>query len=213
MPAHARRLAVALAVSALGHAAVLAGAPAGPRFAELSVFPEQGRPVRARLAPPAEDLWQGVPPVTIEPVFPGVPPVDIAQAPDAREKATGKGKPAGLPMAVEVYYRGAEVDVRAEATNTPNVEYPGDALSAGVAGVVRLQLKIDHQGVLREATVVAADPAGVFDQAALKAARALRFKPAVRNGVAVGSIKVIEVPFEPNCMRTGSCISESGPAR
>lgn len=203
-----RRLMLAAVISALGHAAVLAGAPMGPRFGELSLIPEQGQ-VRARLALPTEDLWQGVPPVRLERIFPGVPPVDLAQAPDPRET----DKPAGLPMPVERYYRGAEVDVRAEPINAPDIEYPGEALSAGVTGVVRLELKIDHQGALREATVTSAQPAGVFDDAALKAARALKFKPAMRNGVAVGSIKVIEVPFEPNCLRTGSCVPESGASR
>ena len=47
---------------------------------------------------------------------------------------------------------------------------------------------------------------GVFENAALDAVRSLRFRPAIRHGVAVGSIKLIEVPFDPDCTRTGSCI-------
>ncbi len=97
------------------------------------------------------------------------------------------------------------MDERAEPTNIADVEYPERALADGLPGKVTLRLKIDHNGELREAKVTEAEPPGVFEDAALKAVRALKFKPAVRNGLAVGSIKVIEVPFEPNCNRTGSC--------
>ena len=195
-----RRLTLAVSISALGHAAVLAGAPLSPGFGDFSLL-GQGEPLRARLTTSSEPAWEAVPPVNIERVFAGVPPVDIAQA------SAGN---VGLP-GLEIFYRGSEVDQRAEATNHPDIEYPEAALSAGLTGVVRLQLKIDRGGALREATVLQSEPAGVFDEVALKAARSLKFKPAIRNGVPVASIKVIEVPFEPNCMRTGSCVQPAAP--
>lgn len=205
MPAHPRRLAFALAISILAHAAVLAGAPLGPALGELSLFP-QDKPLRARLAA-LPDVWEGVPPVRIEPVFPGVPPVDIAQAP-----AEAVERPVGLP-APEIYYHGTDVDVRAEATNSPDLEYPEQALASGTKGTVKLRMKIDYKGAIREVEVLESTPKGVFDEAALKAARALKFKPAIRKGVPVGSIKQIEVPFDPDCMLTGSCIPGSAPPR
>ena len=105
-----------------------------------------------------------------------------------------------------MFYRGSEVDVRAEATNHTDVEYPGSALAGNVTGKVTLRLTIDHRGMLRDLRVVEAQPPGLFEEAASKAARALTFRPALRNGVPVGSIKVIEVPFEPDCLRSGSCL-------
>jgi len=108
----------------------------------------------------------------------------------------------GAPL----YYRASELDERAIPLNQVDLDYPETALGAGTRGVVTLRLLIDHEGRLREASVVESRPAGIFDSAALEAVMALRFRPAIRNGVAVGSIKIIEVPFEPDCKRTGSCI-------
>ena len=108
----------------------------------------------------------------------------------------------------EVFYRGSEVDVRAEPLNVVDVRYPESALAAGVRGVVRLRLLIDSQGRLRDVSVTEARPSGTFENAALEAAMALKFRPAMRQGIPVGSIKIIEVPFEPDCLRTGSCPQE-----
>jgi TonB family protein len=107
-------------------------------------------------------------------------------------------------------YAFPEVDERAAPQNEVNLIYPEAALAESRSGVVTLRLKIDHLGVLRDAVVVDAQPAGVFENAALEAVRELRFRPAVRNGVPVGSVKTIEVPFHPDCTRTGSCITGAG---
>jgi TonB family protein len=199
-PASARRLAFALAASAGAHAAVLANAPFAPEASSASLFPSQP-PLRARLAERAPDAPAS------DPVAQRSEPVP---APAPREFGTaGTSGQAGLP-APEIFYRGKDVDVRAEAINIADLEYPENALTAGMTGKVTLRLMIDHLGALREARVTEAQPAGFFEDAALKAARSLKFRPAIRNGVPVGSVKVIEVPFDPDCMRTGSCVA--GPA-
>ena len=193
-PAGTRRLAFALAASAFAHAAVLANAPFGPEASNASLFPSQP-PLRARLA-------QAAPVAAPEPVAQKTEPAPPKQPRESG--AADAGASAGLP-APEIFYRGRDVDERAEATNIADLEYPEHALAAGMTGKVTLRLLIDHLGALREARVIESHPAGYFEEAALKAVRSLKFKPAVRNGVPVGSIKVIEVPFEPNCNRTGSC--------
>ncbi|HET6224449.1 MAG TPA: energy transducer TonB [Dongiaceae bacterium] len=201
-PAGTRRLAFALAASAGAHAAVLANAPFGPEASSASLFPSRP-PLRARLAERAPDA------PTSEPVAQRSEP---APALPAREfGAAGTAGQAGLP-APEIFYRGKDVDMRAEATNITDLEYPENALAAGMTGKVTLRLMIDHLGALREARVTESHPPGFFEDAALKAARSLKFKPAIRNGVPVGSIKVIEVPFDPDCMRTGSCVAGSANA-
>ena len=43
------------------------------------------------------------------------------------------------------------------------------------------------------------------ESAALDAVMGLKFQPAMRNGVPVGSVKTIEVPFYPDCKRIGRC--------
>ena len=120
------------------------------------------------------------------------------------ERAERPDNPAGLPMA-EFYFRARDLDERAIPLNQVDLDYPPSALEAGVSGVVKLRLLIDREGVLRDASVIEAQPAGVFEHAALEAVHALRFRPAIRKGIAVGSVKVIEVPFHPDCKRTGSC--------
>lgn len=200
-PASVRRLALALAASACAHAAVLANVPfaPGPRKAALIAF---GPPIQARLA--------AQPPAVAFPEFVAQRSA-AARAAASREPSpesdagdAGAAGPAGLPAA-EIFYRGRELDERAQATNHPDLEYPESALAAGVTGKVTLRLRIDRLGALRDVSVTEAQPPGVFEAAALKAARSLKFKPAIRNGVPVGSIKLIEVPFEPDCNRTGSC--------
>ena len=192
------RLAFALAVSTGAHFAVLANAPLAPGLSEAALF--GGRPLTARIAsaqalPADTELPSRQPEPAPRREPSAIPATAAVQAP---------AKTAGLPSA-EIYFRGSEVDERAMPLNAVDLVYPEPALAAGQAGVVTLRLKIDHQGVLRDASVVDARPSGVFENAALEAVLGLKFRPALRNGVPVGSVKTIEVPFYPDCKRTGSC--------
>lgn len=193
-PATARRLAIALAVSACAHAAVLANVTLARGPAQIALF-VPGRPLAARLAPARASADAP------EPLLPRPEPGADAAAQRAKQPANA----AGLPSA-EIYYRASELDERALALNQVDVAYPESALASGVSGVVRLRLLIDREGRLRDAGVVDSRPAGVFENAALEAVRLLRFRPAIRDGAPVGSVKIIEVPFDPDCNRTGSCL-------
>lgn len=204
---------MAFAISASAHLAVLANAPFAPWPSGAALF--AGRPLTARIAAaPADSAPQAPEPASQQPEPVPETPSKVAAEPPRAEppRAEAPASAAGLP-APEIFYRGSEVDERAVATNTPDIEYPERAFAARTSGTVRLRLVIDHRGVLREASVLEALPAGVFEEAALKAARSLKFRPAIRNGAPVGSIKLIEVPFDPDCMRTGSCIPEPGAAK
>ena len=169
---------------------MLAGTPFAPGLQGVSLFASEP-PIRARLAPgpsPAEMLAQSVAPV----------------APRGQADTPASGLPAP-----EIFYRGREVDKRAETTNEVTIEYPQHALAERMAGTVTLRLKIDHRGLLREVQVLEAQPPRIFEEAALNAVRALKFTPAIRNGVPVGSIKTIEVPFDPKCVRMGGCVPDA----
>jgi len=61
---------------------------------------------------------------------------------------------------------------------------------------VVLQVDVDANGKVGNAVVEHAEPAGVFDQAALDAARQWRFTPKVENGHAVPSRIMVPVRFE-----------------
>jgi len=191
-----RRVAFALIVSACGHAALLANTAFVPSVAELSLF-AAAQPLNARLATAVAQI-----PADIQQQS---EPLPRAPKPAPAANSERPSPAAGMPGA-PLYYRASELDERAIPLNQVDLDYPETALGAGTRGVVTLRLLIDHEGRLREASVVESRPAGIFDSAALEAVMALRFRPAIRNGVAVGSIKIIEVPFEPDCKRTGSCI-------
>jgi TonB family protein len=64
-------------------------------------------------------------------------------------------------------------------------EYPPRALSSRLEGWVVLEFTITTSGTVKDAVVVEASPAGVFDDAALKAIGRWRYAPSVEGGPAV----------------------------
>ncbi len=56
-------------------------------------------------------------------------------------------------------------------------EYPRKAARAGISGWVDVRIVVDRDGTVRTAQVVAAEPKGAFDEAALNAVVHWRFQP------------------------------------
>ena len=69
-------------------------------------------------------------------------------------------------------------------------EYPPRALRRGVEGWVQVQFTITATGAVKDASVVAADPPGLFDEAALRSIARWRYNPKVEGGVAVERVGV-----------------------
>jgi len=69
-------------------------------------------------------------------------------------------------------------------------EYPPRALSRGLEGWVRVQFTITPTGTVKDATVVEAEPKGMFEDAALKSIARWRYNPRVEGGVAVERVGV-----------------------
>jgi protein TonB len=88
------------------------------------------------------------------------------------------------------------VDVHPSPQQPVRPEYPDEAGMQGVAGNITLLLLIDERGVVREASVMEANPEGYFEESALGAFRAARFAPAQKNGRAVKSRVLIRVTYE-----------------
>lgn len=63
--------------------------------------------------------------------------------------------------------------------------YPTAAREQGITGSVKLRVRIDQRGRVREVRVLKARPPGVFEQAAVEAIRRWRFEPARYKGEAV----------------------------
>lgn len=69
-----------------------------------------------------------------------------------------------------------------------NPDYPQRALSRGIEGWVQVQFTITETGSVTDATVVASEPSGIFDDAAIKAILRWRYNPKMEEGVPVSRI-------------------------
>jgi protein TonB len=98
-----------------------------------------------------------------------VPDVDLSHS---LEKATSLGTGGGSDRDVVPL-------VRVDPT------YPPRAKQRGIEGFVLLEFSITPVGTVTDARVIHAEPAFVFDRAALRAVRKYRYNPKVENGTAV----------------------------
>ncbi len=74
--------------------------------------------------------------------------------------------------------------------------YPKEAADQNVSGKVVLVIRVDAQGQVSNVEVERSHPAGVFEDAAVGAARQWKFEPAMKNGKAVASRVRVPVEFE-----------------
>lgn len=123
---------------------------------------------------------------------------------DSRASAATEAPVSSLPTLemplVEdpTYYPAKQLDVHPVALNTIKPVYPERGVELGVDGRVILLLLIDESGVVKEASIVEAEPEGVFEESALTAFRIARFAPARKSGRAVKSRVLIKVSYELN---------------
>lgn len=97
----------------------------------------------------------------------------------------------------ERYLLSSEIDVRAQPVRMPVLIYPEHAQQMKIDGLVRLRVYIGKSGKIDAVDIVAANPPGVFEDAALKALLSTSFTPAQKNGRPVKSQKLIEIKFDP----------------
>ncbi len=75
-------------------------------------------------------------------------------------------------------------------------EYPAHARMRRIQGYVDVEFVVDAEGRVRNATVVGANPPGVFDRAALNSIAHWRFEPKRQDGRAVEVIARQRIEFE-----------------
>jgi TonB family protein len=91
----------------------------------------------------------------------------------------------------EGFYRvGGEV---APPRKFGNAAYPADAQAAGIQGNVVVEIALNEQGVITDATVIRSVP--LLDESALKAVREWRYDPVIVNGTAVPAKMTVIVNF------------------
>jgi protein TonB len=77
-------------------------------------------------------------------------------------------------------------------------QYPYKAARRGIEGWVRVSFRVTEMGTVEDVQVLESDPAGVFEQAAIKAVYRWRFKPRIVNGQAMAGTAEQVVEFELN---------------
>lgn len=122
-------------------------------------------------------------------VAPAVPaPATFAPAP-IQAAAPASESASAATAAVPTPARGAPVPAPTpRLISAPPPRYPVVAMRRKIEGRVTVQFTIQADGSVGSPSVVSADPPGVFDQAALAAARGWRFEPM---GLAVGSVREV----------------------
>jgi protein TonB len=74
-------------------------------------------------------------------------------------------------------------------------KYPESARQRGQEGTLKLMVRIDELGRVREVEVMEAHPAGIFEEVSLEAFRNARFHPAIRDGQPVRIEAYMRVEF------------------
>jgi protein TonB len=90
-----------------------------------------------------------------------------------------------FPITAPPTYTPDEVDQPPGVLRAFPLQYPYLAQRDNVEGWVMLGFTVDTEGVAKDIEVVASEPAGVFEKAALKAVARYKFKPATKDGEAV----------------------------
>jgi protein TonB len=135
-------------------------------------------------------------PVSATPPAAATQPAPIAAAGPA-EPAAAAAPAATITSAVDLtYYSVRELDVQPRALREIVPEYPADADRRRLSGKVRVLLKLEADGRVSDIEIASAMPAGVFEDATLKAFRNARFAPAQKNGRPVRARVLIEVLYD-----------------
>ncbi len=195
------RLTLFCAVSAVVHAFVLAvnppsamgiaeGATGVPNVLQAVLSPLH----TAFKSPPADSAAELVAEAVPVPAAASATQ-DISQ--NGEEPAAASGFTAGAFPLPDRWLSADELSVRAEPLTDVQVDYPAELAQRGLVGRVRLLLHIDERGIVRKAQIEESLPEGVFDGAALTAWADVRFSPAMKDGLAVKSRKLLEISFLP----------------
>ena len=203
------RILLALLVSASMHLWFAGGAPSGA--VRMTVPPPVQR-LEVRLAPRATASD------SVEPGRAGAYLERVAPAPEAERaeravirsspavepggggRPTPSGSEAAAPAAPvltdPVYYSARELDVYPMPLAPLHFDYPAHLRAARAGAGVLVRVLLDEAGAVEEATVIAAHPAGPFEEHARAALAAARFTPGRRDGKAVKSQLTVRVGFD-----------------
>lgn len=124
-------------------------------------------------------------------------PPEPVDAPSAAPEPSTFGPALELPHIEDPeFYPARQLDVLPRPLDDVPLRYPETAADQDLSGRVVLLILIDELGMVVEASVISADPPGVFEEAALESFSSVMFSPAIRHGRAVKSRLPVEVNFD-----------------
>ena len=161
--------------------------------------PQRAAPLhRAANEPGAETSGATQPTALSSPLTADAPlSSDSAQASATTEASPSPSEAEMVAIPDLVHYEARDLDIYPRSLRPIAPTYPASVRDAQVTGSVTLLVLIDEGGRVVSASVVDAEPGGVFDQAAQEAVAAAAFYPAQRNGRTVRSQTLIKVEFDP----------------
>ncbi len=120
-------------------------------------------------------------------------PLAVVSSPSS---AATPAPPLAIPSPIDTnWYLARQVDRHPKAIGSITPKYPEEARQRGQEGTLKLMVKIDDLGRVRDVEVVEAQPPGIFDDAALEAFRNARFQPAMKEGRPVRYEAYMRVEF------------------
>lgn len=91
-----------------------------------------------------------------------------------------------------------DIPVKEDITARTPPGYPKAALDANQGGKVLLRVQIDSSGNVVDVLVDHSEPAGVFEQVSINAAKQWKFNPGRKDGKPVGGWVLVPISFEPD---------------
>ena len=161
------------------------------RLIEAFQEPAVARAVAETATVPIIEAPQGLelsPPLPPE-VAPALTPIAISDQPEEEVDEL----PAFRPTRV-TYPTLADADAERDLIRR---HYPPDLQRAGIGGTVRLLLWVAEDGSVDNVQTRGNSGVAALDRAAMQGARSLRFEPASRDGVPVGTYVEFDLVFEP----------------
>jgi protein TonB len=152
--------------------------------------------------PPAPEKKRDIPPPKPKPRLDFTPelarPALRGPAPPDVQLRIDPSLFAGGPAPGEFIFNSGDLDQPPRKIVQTAPVYPYKARQRNVEGYVKVKLLVRSDGSVGDVSVLAADPAGLFEAAALKAVPQWKFQPGVIEGQAVPSWVVTTIRFTLN---------------
>ena len=190
-----QRLCVFIAASISLHALMLAYTPGGSGGFGAAREERAASPLHAMLAPaPSHDAAQDEGSTATHDATAMQAAAAVAEPSTSQTARSGDGVDLPLP---DKWYTASELGVLAEPLVPVKLAYPEEFAGSTMIATVRVRLFVDERGTVQKIQLVEPGPDRAFDAAAIRQWEAVRFKPGLKDGIAVKSQKLLELEFLP----------------